>query len=421
MKKITLFLIICALFSVIYLSVQGTYSIYVKTVNKSITLTTTKLEATFLPGSEFNAKVKQLAGNSNATYETLDTNITSIVRSNILTITPTTDNIVSTSDSPFPIYAWFSNGTIYYYTEVEHPYMNSDPSYMFASFSNLISIDISSIDTSTALNLTRMFYMSGNLITLDLRNFNTNNILSMYGLVQYCSKLQQIDLSSFNTSNLIGMGAMFYGASAIESLDLSSFDMSLVTNTDNMLYGLTSLKEFKTPKIYPNDTSVVLTLPKTMYDENLVGYSSLGKSTTPTSPVQTLLKEGYIVTFDAEGGSVSPSTKFITEDSTTYGILPTPTKIGYTFLRWEVPSDYVQLDYIESTGTQYINTNYIPKTSTKIKLELSFNGEFRSYADYGGNNGFLGVNEENGLSSFSINYGAGTYQNNLIYPWFNKR
>ena len=38
--------------------------------------------ATFLDGSTFNAKIKQLAGNIDATYETNDTNITSIVRAN---------------------------------------------------------------------------------------------------------------------------------------------------------------------------------------------------------------------------------------------------------------------------------------------------------------------------------------------------
>ena len=162
MKKISLFLIICALFSVLYLSVQGTYSIYVKTVNKSITLTTTKLEATFLPGSDFNAKIKQIAGNSGATIETLDTNITSIQRSNVLTIIPTENNLVSTSDSPFPIYAWFSNGTIYYYTEVEHPYMNITSNVMFYKLSNLVSIDLSTIDTSRTTNMRSMFILLQN-------------------------------------------------------------------------------------------------------------------------------------------------------------------------------------------------------------------------------------------------------------------
>ena len=41
----------------------------------------------------------------------------------------------------------------------------------------------------------------------------------------------------------------------------------------------------------------------------------------------------YTVTFDASGGSVTPSSKSVTYDST-YGDLPTPTRAGYTFNGW---------------------------------------------------------------------------------------
>ena len=37
---------------------------------------------------------------------------------------------------------------------------------------------------------------------------------------------------------------------------------------------------------------------------------------------------------------------------------------------------YKEVEYIESTGTQYIDTGYIPKTNTKLELTLSFSGEF---------------------------------------------
>ncbi len=41
----------------------------------------------------------------------------------------------------------------------------------------------------------------------------------------------------------------------------------------------------------------------------------------------------YTITFNPNGGSVSPTTKNVTYDST-YGTLPTPTKTGYTFNGW---------------------------------------------------------------------------------------
>ena len=38
--------------------------------------------------------------------------------------------------------------------------------------------------------------------------------------------------------------------------------------------------------------------------------------------------------------------------------------------------EYKKVEYIESTGTQYIDTGYIPKANTKLELTLSFSGEF---------------------------------------------
>ena len=69
-------------------------------------------------------------------------------------------------------------------------------------------------------------------------------------------------------------------------------------------------------------------------------------------------KEDVIkVTFDANGGTVSPGFKYYHEGDT-YGELPTPVREGYTFMGWEynpLPSEYQEVEYIESTGTQYIS------------------------------------------------------------------
>ena len=45
------------------------------------------------------------------------------------------------------------------------------------------------------------------------------------------------------------------------------------------------------------------------------------------------------------------------------------------------PVGYKEVEYIESTGTQYIDTGYIPKTNTKLELTLSFSGEFSPATD----------------------------------------
>ena len=37
-----------------------------------------------------------------------------------------------------------------------------------------------------------------------------------------------------------------------------------------------------------------------------------------------------------------------------------------------LPSGYVELEYLESSGTQYINTEIVPKSTTRIVSDFSF-------------------------------------------------
>jgi len=72
--------------------------------------------------------------------------------------------------------------------------------------------------------------------------------------------------------------------------------------------------------------------------------------------------------------------KFSTEEFDEYDVristIDNIYKINKISLEKILPKDYQLVEYIESTGTQYIDTGYIPKTNTKLELTLSFNGEF---------------------------------------------
>ena len=61
----------------------------------------------------------------------------------------------------------------------------------------------------------------------------------------------------------------------------------------------------------------------------------------------------YTVTFNANGGTVSPNTMSITYGST-YGTMPTPTKIGYTFTGWFTAA---------TDGTQITSTTKVTGTA----------------------------------------------------------
>lgn len=94
-------------------------------------------------------------------------------------------------------------------------------------------------------------------------------------------------------------------------------------------------------------------------------------------------------------------------------------KYPYKFLNWTLP--YTRLEYIESTGTQYIDTGYIPKGSVKINFEtmlpnverLSFFGEYTN-GDYD-NFQLICVNNRWGIRLPNISTEFGTIQGNTKY------
>ena len=61
----------------------------------------------------------------------------------------------------------------------------------------------------------------------------------------------------------------------------------------------------------------------------------------------------YTLTYNANGGSVSPTSKTVTYDAT-YGTLPTPTRAGYSFKGW----------YTAASGGTQVTTTTVVKTSS---------------------------------------------------------
>ena len=86
-------------------------------------------------------------------------------------------------------------------------------------------------------------------------------------------------------------------------------------------------------------------------------------------------KRTHTLSLDLNGGTNVDSTTKKVIYRETYGELPTPTREGYTFMGWNltsnyIPSEYGELEYIESTGTQYIDTDIKP--SNELKMEILY-------------------------------------------------
>ena len=112
---------------------------------------------------------------------------------------------------------------------------------MFASCTNLTSLDVSKFRTQ---NVTDMYYMFGDcssLTSLDVSKFDTRNVTDMDYMFNNCSNLTSLDVSKFDTQNVTSMWTMFKGCSSLTSLDLSNFDTQNVTNMYGMFYGCVNL------------------------------------------------------------------------------------------------------------------------------------------------------------------------------------
>ena len=79
-----------------------------------------------------------------------------------------------------------------------------------------------------------MFATCTELTSLDLSSFNTSNVVYMSSMFDWCYKLTSFDLSSFNTSNVVSMSYMFKRLNGSISLNLSNFNTSKVTHLNSM-------------------------------------------------------------------------------------------------------------------------------------------------------------------------------------------
>ena len=224
-------------------------------------------------GRNVNTKMKTLAGNTFTTdtpWDESDTRIFGFTKSNNAPASGTTTQIISV-DGQTPVYAWFDNNTIYYYTEAEYIFLNADSSYLFNKMSyinnidltdfnssnltnassmfnsciNLASLDISSLNTSNVTNMSSMFSNCYSFTTLDLKHFDTSKVQNMSSMFASGLSLQNVDMSTWNTSSLTDISGMFDGCNSIQMIDLSNFNTSNINSVNNTFKGCSNLVVLK--------------------------------------------------------------------------------------------------------------------------------------------------------------------------------
>ena len=137
---------------------------------------------------------------------------------------------IENGDSDYEIKLWLDQAdkTAYYYTEPEKVYLNKDSSRMFFNMPNILSLDLSSFDTSRVMNMEGMFSHMSNLTSLDLSNFDTSKVTEMGGMFLEMLSISSLNLSNFNTQNVKNMNGMFKNMKRLATLDISNFNTSNV-------------------------------------------------------------------------------------------------------------------------------------------------------------------------------------------------
>ncbi len=229
----------------------------VDTVALNVTELTEAPHAKLISGLDFNAAIPRNDKTKSVVFE-----YNSPVSSGTL---------LSTPDSPVPIYGNLDGTTWRVSTRASQIHANPDCSFMFKcewTYSRthggrrvrhihllLKKIDFGNgFNTDSVTNMRGMFLSCQDLTGLDVSSFNTENVTDMRGMFYTCWSLTNLEVSKFNTEKVTGMNSMFFLCKKVTELDVSGFNTSNVTDMNNMFSrcnGLTSLdlSNFNTEKV----------------------------------------------------------------------------------------------------------------------------------------------------------------------------
>ena len=156
----------------------------------------------------------------------------------------TDENAIELQEEGYtPVYAWYEDHTLYYYTDAPYIYFNEHDGFgaRNGDINNTYrledSVDLSRFRTSKMTDMSYMFYGNINLTSLDLSNFDTKNVTNMKGMFERLENLQFLNISNFNTLNVTDMSEMFMNCKSLTLLDLSGFNVDRLQDASQMFRG----------------------------------------------------------------------------------------------------------------------------------------------------------------------------------------
>lgn len=165
------------------------------------------------------------------------------------------------------------------------------PQTMYAWFfecNNLLSVNLSRLDTSKTTSLGYAFSRCKSLTEIDLSALDTSSVRSFADVFQDCSSLRSVNLAGWDTSSGKDFRQMFYRCASLEEIDISSFKTSASTSFEQMFYGCSSLRSLDLSHF---DTGSATTFASMFY--NCASLATLDVSTFDTTSATDLSQAFY--------------------------------------------------------------------------------------------------------------------------------
>jgi len=201
-----------------------------------------KSSSILITGEQFSEKLVNLTSNKK-------NSIKAFIKADSLPdgFVPTSDNIISTVSSDLPTYAWFDSEskTIYYYSDSENIYLNSNSSYMFRYCNDLIDISgLQYLNASKVRLFKNTFTDCSKLENLSpISNWDVSNVTDFSHMFMGCKKLSSLDsLSNWNVQSAKTVMGMFASCVLLEDISaLENWDVSNITNFESLFSSCYSL------------------------------------------------------------------------------------------------------------------------------------------------------------------------------------
>ena len=139
----------------------------------------------------------------------------------------TSGTLLSTPDSPVPIYGNLDGTTWRVSTRASQIHANPNCSSMFRCDWKFLDMPSGGRERYIILLLKRIDFGNG---------FNTDSVTNMRSMFVNCQDLTGLDVSSFNTENVTDMSRMFEGCWSLTNLELSNFNTENVTDMSRMFW-----------------------------------------------------------------------------------------------------------------------------------------------------------------------------------------